>query len=133
MTTPWMTQLSNFNWFRTSLALQVNNSLSSLIEFTEFRPVWLLLTFKLLKIYLSDHAKTSPFNYCARGTIIDKIRAKYNLTDSGACGNIDTPAFKAENSQLAHLMAHMSDLCRHLNLPMPKDLHRLPHFKCSKF
>ena len=38
-TIPWMTQLSSFNWFRTSLVLKVSNSLSSLIDFTEIRPV----------------------------------------------------------------------------------------------
>ena len=68
-----MTQLSSFNWFRTNLVLKVSNSLSSLIDFTEYRCVWLVLTvstfkFKLLKIYLSDHAKTSLFDDCALGT-----------------------------------------------------------------
>ena len=38
-TIPLMTQLSSFNWFRMSLVLKVSNSLSSLIDFTEIRPV----------------------------------------------------------------------------------------------
>ena len=62
-------------------------------------------------------------------SIIDQIRAKYELLDSGECGDIDTPLFKAESCELAHLMARMSDLCKHLKLPVPKDLHKPPHFK----
>ena len=62
-------------------------------------------------------------------SMIDQIRAKYKLLDSGECGDIDTPLFKAESCELAYLMAWMSELCQRLNLPMPKDLHRLPHFK----
>ena len=57
-------------------------------------------------------------------TLTDQIRAKYKLLDSGECGKVATPAFGAECSKLGHLMARMSNLCRHLNLPMPKDLHR---------
>ena len=62
-------------------------------------------------------------------SLIDQIWAKYELLDSGECGSVGTPAFNAECSELAHLMAHMSELCKHLNLPMPKELHRPPHFK----
>ena len=62
-------------------------------------------------------------------SLIDQIRAKYELLDSGECGSVGTPAFNAECSELAHLMAHMSELCKHLNLPMPKELHRPLHFK----
>ena len=62
-------------------------------------------------------------------SLTDQIRAKYKLLDSGECGLVGTPAFNAECSELAHLMARMSDLCKHLNLPMPKELHRPPHFK----
>ena len=58
-------------------------------------------------------------------SLIDQIQAKYELLDSGECGL----ACNAECSQLAHLMARMSELCKHLNLPMPKELHRAPHFK----
>ena len=57
-------------------------------------------------------------------SLIDQIRAKYELLDSGECGSVGTPAFNAECSKLAHLMARMSKLCKHLNLPMPKELHR---------
>ena len=57
-------------------------------------------------------------------SLIDRIQAKYKLLDSGECGNVDTPAFKAESCELAHLMAQMSKLWSHLELPMPKELHR---------
>ena len=62
-------------------------------------------------------------------SLIDQIRAKYELLDSGECGSVGTPAFNAECSELAHLMAHMNELCKHLNLPMSKELHRPPQFK----
>ena len=62
-------------------------------------------------------------------SLIDQIRAKYELLDSGEYGSVGTPAFNAECSELAHLMVCMSELCKHLNLPMPKELHRPPHFK----
>ena len=62
-------------------------------------------------------------------SLIDQIQAKYELLDSGECGSVGTPAFNAECSELAHLMACMGELCKHLNLPMPKELHRPPHFK----
>ena len=62
-------------------------------------------------------------------SLIDQIWAKYKLLDSGECGSVGTPAFNAECSELAHLMARMSKLCKHLNLSMPKELHRPPHFK----
>ena len=62
-------------------------------------------------------------------SLIDQIRAKYELLDSGECGSVGTPAFNAECSELAHLMARMSKLCKYLNLPMPKELHRPPQFK----
>ena len=66
-------------------------------------------------------------------SLIDQIRAKYKLLDSGECGSVGTPAFDAKCSELAQLMAHMSKLCKHLNLPMPKELHRPPHFKALKW
>ena len=62
-------------------------------------------------------------------SLIDQIWAKYELLDSGECGSVGTLAFNAECSELAHLMARMSELCKNLNLPMPKELHRPPHFK----
>ena len=42
-------------------------------------------------------------------TLIDQIWAKYELLDLGECGKVDTPTFNAECSELAHLMASMSD------------------------
>ena len=64
---------------------------------------------------LTVHEEHKEYN-----SLIDQIRAKYELLDSGECGSVGTPAFNAECSELAHLMAHMSKLCKHLNLPMPK-------------
>ena len=73
---------------------------------------------------MSVHEAHQEYN-----SLIDQIRAKYELLDSGECGSVGTPAFNAECSELAHLMARMSELCKHLNLPMPKELHRPPQFK----
>ena len=42
-------------------------------------------------------------------SLIDQIRAKYKLLDSGECGAVDTPVFNAESSELAHLLAHMRE------------------------
>ena len=61
--------------------------------------------------------------------LIDQIWANYQLLDSGEYGSVGTPAFNAECSKLAHLMARMSELCKHLNLLMPKELHRSLQFK----
>ena len=117
----------------------MTNSLSSLIYFTEIRPVLaslMSLTLKFIFISISsDHAQTGLLADYAGGTqgvnsLIDQIWDKYELLDSGECGSVGTPAFNAECSELAHLMAHMSKLYRHLNLPMPKKLQAL---KCSKF
>ena len=62
-------------------------------------------------------------------SLIDQIWIKYELLESGESGNIDTPAFKAESSELSHLLAHVSELCGHLNLSTRKELHRPPHFR----
>ena len=89
-----------------------------------------------LYLYLSDLIMPKPVflmtvqeAHKEYNSVIDQIRAKYKLLDSGECGLVGTPAFNAECSKLTHLMPHMSDLCRHLNLPIPKELHRPPHFK----
>ena len=78
------------------------------------KPVWLMTMQEAHKEYNS---------------LIDQILAKYELLDSGECGNIDTQAFKAECSELSHPLACMSELCGHLNLLMPKEFYRLTHFK----
>ena len=82
-------------------------------------------------LYLSDLIIPKPVSLMTvheahkeYNSLIDQIRAKYELLDS-----VGTPAFNAECSELAHLMARMSELCKHLNLPMPKELHRPLHFK----
>ena len=96
------------------------------------------LTLKLLtqNLYLSDlimpklvFLMTVQEAHKEYDSLIDQIWAKYELLDSGECGSVGTLAFNAECSELAHLMARMSELCRHLNLPMPKELHRSQHFK----
>ena len=56
-------------------------------------------------------------------------RAKYEQLDSGEFGSPGTPAFDAEACELAHLLAHVSELCIKLNLPTPKELYRPTVFK----
>ena len=71
-----------------------------------------VLTLKLLtNSYLSDLIMPKPVYlmtvYEAHqeyNSLIDQIRAKYELLDSGECGSVGTPAFNAECSKLAHLM-----------------------------
>ena len=67
---------------------------------------------------LTVHEADKKYN-----SLIDQIWAKYKLLDSGECWSVGMPAFDAECSKLARLMARMSELCKHLNLPMPKELH----------
>ena len=50
-------------------------------------------------------------------SLMDKIRAKYEQLDSGEFGSPGTPAFDAKACELAHLLAHVSELCIKLNLP----------------
>ena len=118
----------------------MSNSLSSLTDFIEtrhacilsfFRPFWHTNYIKLFDLImpkpvylLTVHEAHQEYN-----SLIDQIWAKYELLDSGECGSVGTTAFNAEYSELAHLMARMSELCKHLILPMPKGLHRPPQFK----
>ena len=118
----------------------MTNSLSSLTDFIETRRACILSFFwpfrltNYIKLFdlimpkpvylMTVHEAHQEYN-----SLIDQIRAKYELLDSGECGSVGTPAFNAECSELAHLMARMSELCKHLNLPMPKELHRPPQFK----
>ena len=62
-------------------------------------------------------------------SLMYKIRAKYEQLDSGEFGSPSTPAFDAEACELANLLAHVSKLCKKLNLPMPKELYRPTFFK----
>ena len=132
-----MTQLSSFNQFGSKneqfsqFAHIFHRDQTCLASLTS--PTLKLLTQNL---YLSDLIMPKPVflmtvqeAHKEYNSLIDQIRAKYELLDSGECGSVGTPAFNAEYSELAHLMARMSKLCRHLNLPMPKELHRPPHFK----
>ena len=129
-----MPEWSSFNWFG-----------SKNEQFSQFTHIFhrdqtclaslMSPTLKLLKIYIYlimpklVFLMTVPEAHKEYTSLIDQIWAKYKLLDSGECGSVGTPAFNAECSKLAHLMAHMSKLCKHLNLPMPKELHRPPHFK----
>ena len=62
-------------------------------------------------------------------SLTDKIRAKYEQLDSGKFRSPGNPAFDAEACELAHLLAHVSELCQKLNLPPPKELYRPTVFK----
>ena len=62
-------------------------------------------------------------------SLTDKIQAKYEQLDSGEFGSPGTPAFDAEACELANLLARVSELCKKLNLPMPKELYRPTFFK----
>ena len=63
------------------------------------------------------------------GSLTDKIRAKYEQLDSGKFGSPGTPAFYAEACELANILACVRELCKKLNLPMPKELYRPTFFK----
>ena len=62
-------------------------------------------------------------------SLMDKIRIKYEQLDSGEFGSPGTPAFEAETSELANLLARVSELCIKLNLPTTKELYRPTFFK----
>ena len=62
-------------------------------------------------------------------SLTDKIWAKYEQLDSGEFGSPGTPAFDVEACDLANLLACVSELCKKLNLPMPKELYRNTFFK----
>ena len=62
-------------------------------------------------------------------SLMDQIQAKYEQLDSGEYGAVDTPAFNAEASELANLLARVSQLCQRLSLPTPKELYRPTFFK----
>ena len=131
-----MPELSSFNWFgckndqfsqfaprfqRDQMCFGIFDV--SDIEITQNLYLSDLIMPKLVFL-MTVHEAHKEYN-----SLIDQIQAKYELLDSGVCGSVGTPAFDAECSKLAHLMAGMSKLCKHLNLPMPKELHRPLHFK----
>ena len=131
-----MPELSSFNWFGgkneqfSQFTHIFHRDQTCLVSLTS--PTLKLLT----NLYLSDLIMPKPVflmtvheAHKEYNSLIDQIQAKYELLDSGECGSVGTPAFNAECSELAHLMARMSELCKHLNLPLPKELHRPPHFK----
>ena len=62
-------------------------------------------------------------------SLTDKIRVKYEQLDSGEFGSPGTRAFDAEACELAYLLAHVSQFCQRLNLPMAKELYRPMFFK----
>ena len=63
------------------------------------------------------------------GSLTDKIRTEYEQLDSGEFGSPGTPAFDAEACELANILACVSELCKKMNLPMPKELYRPTFFK----
>ena len=131
-----MPEISSFNWFG-----------SKNEQFSQFAPrfqtdqtcfgIFNISDIEITEnLYLSDLIMPKPVSLMTvheahkeYNSLIDQIQAKYELLDSGECGSVGIPAFNAECSELAQLMARMSKLCKHLNLPMPKELHRPPHFK----
>ena len=54
-------------------------------------------------------------------SLTDQIRAKYEQFDSGEYGAVGTPAFNAEAHELANILAHVSQLCQKLNLPLQRN------------
>ena len=78
----------------------------------EIRRVWHFDTSDIeitQNLYLSDLIMPKPVYLLTvheahkeYNSLIDQIRAKYELLDSGECGSVGTPAFDAECSELAH-------------------------------
>ena len=72
----------------------MSNSLSSLIDFTETRPVWHInsvdIEIRVQNSYLSDLIMPQPVYLMTvqevHNSIIDQIWVKYKLLDSGECG-----------------------------------------------
>ena len=62
-------------------------------------------------------------------SLTDQIRAKYEQLDSDEYRTVDTPAFNAEDCELANLLAWVSQLCQKLNLPPPEELYKPTFFK----
>ena len=54
-------------------------------------------------------------------SLIDQIRAKYKLLDSGECGSVGTPAFNAECSKLAHQITLVVDKSKKVNKAASSD------------
>ena len=61
-------------------------------------------------------------------SLTDQIWAKYDQLHSGMFESVGTPAFKAEACELANIFARVSQLCKTLNLPRPKELYRPTFF-----
>ena len=107
---------------------------SSLLNFTEERRVLAVSTVSTLKLHFKlftvsvmpkpVYLLTVQEAHKEYNSLTDKIRAKYEQLDSGKFGSPGTPAFDAEACELAHLLAHVSELCQKLNLPPPKELYR---------
>ena len=54
-------------------------------------------------------------------SLTDQIWAKYEQLDSGKYEAVGTPAFNAEECELANLLACVGQLCQKLNLLIPKE------------
>ena len=112
-----MTQLSSFNQFGSK-----NDQFSQFI--LRFRRDQTCFGISdIFNIEITVYEAHKEYN-----SLIDQIRAKYELLDSGEGEVVGTPAFNAEYSKLAHLLACIGELCSHLNLSMSKELHRSLQF-----
>ena len=99
----------------TGLVVKMSNSLSFAPRFQTDQMCFGIFDISDIEItenlYLSDLIMPKPVSLMTvheahkeYNSLIDQIRAKYELLDSGECGSVGTPAFNAECSKLAHLM-----------------------------
>ena len=111
----WVSWLLNFIETR-----RASFDTSDIIDYNEItrsvmpKPVYLLTVQEAHKEYNS---------------LTDQIWAKYKQLDSGEYGAFGTPAFNVEASELANVLAWVSQLCQKLNLLTPKELYRPTFFK----
>ena len=132
-----MPELSSFNWFgrkndhfsQFAPRFQRDQTCFGIFDVFDIEITQIYITVSDLIMPKLVYLMTVHEAHKEYNSLIDQIQAKDELLDSRECGSVGTPAFNAECSELADLMAHMSELCKHLNLPMPKELHRPPHFK----
>ena len=63
------------------------------------------------------------------GKLTNAIAAKHEELLSGEFGEVTGDKFKAKVQELSPLYAQMSQLCKQLNFPWPKNLWQPPYFK----
>ena len=137
-TIPWIPDLSSFNWFggKNEQFSQFTHRFHWDKTCLYFELLSTLLTYKLhwnYSISCQSCQNQSSWWLCrrlTRSTTPWLIKSgQVRAIRFRRVWSVGTPAFNAECSELAHLMARMSKLYKHLNLPMPKELHRPSHFK----